>query len=162
MAQVSEYDPDLNEVFMLSIHEETEDKRATTEARNLMYKRRTARYHNSKVSKKNLVLRNAKCTGHNQNKGKLSSKWEGSYIVKEKVRPKVFRLMYENGQLMELKDLAHRHALQVPTVGTCPGSPYHRNKRCVEKKKKKMDRFWPFGSSKENSGNRSQVNRSDP
>lgn len=89
-AWISGYDPDSNEVSMLSLHEETEDKRAAATARNLMYKRRMTRYLNSKVSKKDLalgdlVLRNAKCTGRDQSKRKLSSKWEGPYIVKEEV-----------------------------------------------------------------------------
>lgn len=77
--RVSKYDPEKNERSMLPLHEETEEKREATTVRNLIYKRRTTRYLNYKVLKKalvpgDLVLRNAKSTGHDQGKGKLSPK----------------------------------------------------------------------------------------
>lgn len=48
-----------------------------------------------------MVLRNAKVTGVDQKKGKLSVRWEWSYVILDEVLPRIFRLGYKDGQKIE-------------------------------------------------------------
>ena len=60
------------------------------------YKQKVARYYNSQVKSKalragDLVLRRA-TVSQPQNQGKLAPNWEGSYEVREVVRPGIYYL----------------------------------------------------------------------
>lgn len=50
-----------------------------------------------KLAPGDLVLRNARLTMTEQNKGKLSKNWEGPYIIKEVWKPGTFKLIKEDG-----------------------------------------------------------------
>jgi len=103
--RIIKFSPSANEEALLAEQDAREELREQALIREMKYKRAMARYHDAWVSLKqlrpgDLVLRNAKITGVNQTKGKLSPKWEGPYVVQSEVRPGTYTLAYEDGQVL--------------------------------------------------------------
>lgn len=60
---------------------------------------------NTKFAPGDLVLRNTRLTLTEQNKGKLSQKWEGPYIIKGEWKDGMFKLVKEDGKEYQEPDM---------------------------------------------------------
>jgi len=103
--RISKYDElnnDQNLATELELRDETRDE---ADLRNESYKASVSRYHNRQVRKKvflpgTLVTRKASITERNRPRNKLSSNFEGPYIVDEEIRPGTYRLRRQDGTMV--------------------------------------------------------------
>lgn len=100
--RILRYDEENNEEEISKSKENLENIREEAEIKEIAYKRRLERRFNRGVKERklapgDLVLRNARLTMTEQNKGKLSQNWEGPYIIKEEWKAGTFKLVKEDG-----------------------------------------------------------------
>lgn len=102
-ARIIDYNEETNEEKLTENVDLIDNIREQAEVKEAVYKSKIVRMHNKRLRSANLstgdlVLRNARLTLNEQNKGKLSQNWEGPDIIKEEWKKGTFKLMKENGQ----------------------------------------------------------------
>lgn len=120
--RIKYYNPEDNEEAMLLEQENLEEIREEANMKEERYKRMIEKYYNFRIKEKSLkkgdlVLRNARLTTKEEEKGKLSPNWEGPYVIKDIVSEGTFTLMKHNGK-----------CLPAPGTPTLSRNIIHRNK----------------------------------